>query len=643
MQKTRRLIFLIVLTLFWPCVAVFGAGQDEMSQQGNLPLSEVFEITVKTPPEIREAISNFPSVLAERSVATSEYWPQIGAELSGGPETTNGPATNDKQEDLAGYGATLYARQNLFNGGGTTAFVKETDSRIQAAAYEVLTVANHIFLETAQAYIDILLATELLEYSKENVNAQEQILEQVREKTASGFSRASDLYNAESRLALARANYISKQQDLNQAVVQFHRQMGRFVQPQTLSRPKPTFTLPSTVERTVALAFGAHPALKVADHNIQVRKHSYERAEAAYWPTLDLEVEGQHLSDTDGVEGETDRASAMLRMNYTFFDGGRRAGEKDKNYGFLQKEYQRSYVERRNVNQAVRLAWNVYEAEKHKQRFLEEHLTMSAKTLDAFKEEYFVGRRTLLDLLNMENEYHSAKDAGAQSAASLLVAYYRLCQTTGILLDEYDTGLRKVLVLAPDDFDLEGFEGLNRNVDDDSIQDRRDQCDNTAEGDPALVSGCSDDDVVSYGYQAPETIAPYIAPEEQILPQKALPIDEQKQEQSFHLEKIYFDSYATTLTGPSQALLETVAGQLKQLEGYTIEIIGHTDSTGSEGYNRELSLERAQSVYETLIRLGVPEDDMLYSGMGELEPIDTNETEAGKRKNRRIEFKLIKK
>ncbi len=644
MQTKRKIVSLIALAIVLPCAGAFGAGPDETSSQNILPLGEAFEINVRTNPEIQEALSNYRSVLAERSVATSEYWPKIGTELSGGPESTKGPGTDDKQQDLTGYSATLYARQNLFNGGGTTAFVKETDSRIRAAAYEVLNVANVIFLETAEAYINILLSAELLEYAKVNVNAQERILEQVREKTASGFSRVSDLYNAESRLALSRANFISQQQDLNQAVVQFHRQLGRFVQPQSLVRPKPAFIFPQSVEKAVAIAFGAHPALKVADSNIQVRKYSYERAEAAYWPTLDLEVQGGHLSDTDGIKGEADRASAMLRLNYTFFDGGLREGVKGKNYGSLKKEYERSYIERRNVNRAVRLAWNVYEAEKHKQKFLEEHIAMSAKTLDAFKEEYFIGRRTLLDLLNMENEHYSAKNAGAQSAALLLVGYYRLSQTTGILLQEYDTGLRKMLAVSlQDDFDLEGFEGLNRNVDDDSVQDRQDQCDNSVEGEPTLASGCRDNDVVSYGYQVPETLAPYINPEEQIPPEMELPIDMQKKEQSFHLETIYFESYATSLTEPSQLVLEKIAAQLKKLDGYTIEIIGHTDNTGSENFNQELSLERAQSVYEALVQLGVNEDDMLFSGMGELEPVATNETEAGKRKNRRIEFKLIKK
>jgi adhesin transport system outer membrane protein len=603
-------------------------------------LNEVIAATAQSHPDIREALSTYRSVLAERSIASSGYWPTIGTELSGGPESTNGVGTDERQEDLMSFSATLYARQNLFAGGETRAFVKETDARIQAAAYEVLNVANTVFLSIAESYISVLQARTLLAFAEENVHAQESILEQVREKTASGFNRVSDLYNAESRLALSRANYISKQQDLNQAVVSFHRQFGRFLAPGAFVLPTPAFDLPETVERAVDLALERHPALNVAEYNIQVRKHTLERAKAAYWPTLDLELQTQHSNDTGGTEGETDRSSAQLRMNYTFFDGGAREGEKGRSYGEVRKEYQRAYIERRNVNQAVRLAWNIYKAEQHKQAFLAEHVELGAKTLEAFKEEYFVGRRTLLDLLNMENEFHSAKDAAARSSHALLIAYYRLCQATGILLQEYDAGLRGVLALAPeDDFSLEGLEGLDDNRDADTVADRRDQCDNSATGEAVSASGCEEAlEATSYGYQPPETPVPYILPGQETLPEpESL---EEEPASSFQLNSIHFESDSARITADSRKVLEEIAARLKAAPDTQVKIIGHTDDTGGAEHNLRLSRERARSVADALIENGIRADRLTAVGRGESEPIATNATEEGKRTNRRIEFRL---
>ena len=412
-KSIRLPAFLLLVSFFlnYPVVSIAG---DE-PKPPLMPLDEILVVVTKTNPEILEALERYHSVKAERSIATAGYWPEVGTELAAGPEVTDGVQTGNARENLTAATATLYARQNLWSGGRTKAFVNETDARILAAAYEVMNVANRVFLETTEAYIQVLQARQLLRFSEENVLTQEKILEQVKEKTAAGFQRISDLNNSEARLALARGNYVSKQQDLNQAVVQFHRQFGRLIKPDQFVMPKPKYQFPATVEENVDLALRHHPALEVAKYNIQVRKYSHEKAKADYWPTLDLELKAQHRENTNGDQGETDQASAMLKLNYTFFDGGVRKGEKGRAYGELHKEYQRAYVERRNVNQTARLAWNILQAEEHKRKYLQDHVDLSLQTLEAFKDEYFVGRRTLLDLLNMENEYNSAKNATSES------------------------------------------------------------------------------------------------------------------------------------------------------------------------------------------------------------------------------------
>lgn len=137
--------------------------------------------------------------------------------------------------------------------------------------------------------------------------------------------------------------------------------------------------------------------------------------------------------------------------------------------------------------------------------------------------------------------------------------------------------------------------------------------------------------LVPIGYQEPEAISPYI-----------LPIDKTKNEQSFHLDIIHFHFDSAELTDNSRKILAPIAEQLNDASEFNIEVIGHTDSTGTTQYNQKLSDERAQSVCEELKKLGVSEDRIVTSGRSELEPIEPNETIEGRRKNRRTEFKLTK-
>ena len=74
----------------------------------------------------------------------------------------------------------------------------------------------------------------------------------------------------------------------------------------------------------------------------------------------------------------------------------------------------------------------------------------------------------------------------------------------------------------------------------------------------------------------------------------------------------------------------------------SIEIGGHTDNKGSAAYNKTLSENRAKSVYDYLIDNGIDTDRLTYKGYGFEEPIADNQTEKGRAKNRRTEFKIIK-
>ena len=73
-----------------------------------------------------------------------------------------------------------------------------------------------------------------------------------------------------------------------------------------------------------------------------------------------------------------------------------------------------------------------------------------------------------------------------------------------------------------------------------------------------------------------------------------------------------------------------------------IEIAGHTDSTGPDAYNLALSERRAQTVVAYLIRRGISKDRLAVQFFGETKPLETNETEEGREKNRRVEFKILK-
>ena len=109
------------------------------------------------------------------------------------------------------------------------------------------------------------------------------------------------------------------------------------------------------------------------------------------------------------------------------------------------------------------------------------------------------------------------------------------------------------------------------------------------------------------------------------------------------LENIFFESNKTTLLDESHASLDDIIVFLKENNLKLIEISGHTDSEGAEKYNQKLSEGRAQSVVDYLVENGIDANRLIAKGYGEERPIETNMTDKGMAKNRRVEFRLLKK
>jgi outer membrane protein OmpA-like peptidoglycan-associated protein len=125
----------------------------------------------------------------------------------------------------------------------------------------------------------------------------------------------------------------------------------------------------------------------------------------------------------------------------------------------------------------------------------------------------------------------------------------------------------------------------------------------------------------------------------QLEPIKVTPIAENA---SIALNNVFFDFDKATLKAESFPELNRIAKLLKERGAMEIELDGHTDALGTEDYNLELSERRAKAVAKYLVDQGVPQEHVKVMYFGESKPVDSNTTKEGRKKNRRVEFKIIK-
>jgi OmpA-OmpF porin, OOP family len=174
--------------------------------------------------------------------------------------------------------------------------------------------------------------------------------------------------------------------------------------------------------------------------------------------------------------------------------------------------------------------------------------------------------------------------------------------------------------------------------DGDGIGDRADQCPSTALGTLVDAKGCpkkaAANDADGDGVPNDDDDCPNT--------QRGLKVDDDGcvVAQKTAIRGVTFRADSAELTDEGRATLDGVAETLKAQEDLKAEIAGHTDSVGSEAYNTLLSQQRADAVLKYLVQRGIEESRMSAVGYGELEPVAPNDTEDGRRSNRRVEFRI---
>lgn len=127
---------------------------------------------------------------------------------------------------------------------------------------------------------------------------------------------------------------------------------------------------------------------------------------------------------------------------------------------------------------------------------------------------------------------------------------------------------------------------------------------------------------------------------EVIQPQPATPLQLLSVQDTIHLHHIYFDFDKSSLKPESESELRQLVKLINTYPDKTYTITGHTDNVGNEEYNRILSRQRAETIVNYLIQHGINPNILKYQGMGSSEPIESNSTEWGRSKNRRIEVSI---
>lgn len=373
------------------------------------------------------------------SVARGGFYPTIDLAAGSGREYSLNPTTQAIQNssgtaNLNRVESSIEIRQKLFAGGAVVNEFKRKKFEYQAQGWKTLGVAEDMALDIVNRYLTVLLHQQLYELAIENYDRHLPIRSMIKARSLSGLARISDVDQADGRLAQAEANRISAEANLREARINYAKAVGKW--PDRLQWPKIPHgaDLPLTLEQAVEIGLDEHPTLKSAYGDIKEAKAQYSVANSAFFPKVDLVISGSKNRDLDGLQGRNDDAMIMVRGTYNVFRGGSdRAHIRETAYQ-VQEAYEIKNKSIIDLKESIRLAWNALRSAQARLAPLKLHVTASQKTRLAYQEQFKLNKRTLLDLLDSQNELFQAQNDLARGKMDEIFARFRILNGMGKLM-----------------------------------------------------------------------------------------------------------------------------------------------------------------------------------------------------------------
>lgn len=402
---------------------------------------EVIATTLTTNPQVLAELREVDARDRQVRQALAGYYPTVDLVAGFGFQERDPTGRvfpghpNRTRNELERREAQLNLRQMVFDGFNTTNEYRNQQAREESARQRARAVGEDVSLEVVRVFTEVLKQEAILQLARDTLVFHGDVHDRMGKRSESGVGSRADLDQISGRLALAQTNLAAASANLRDARINYQRVVGEFPPEGTLDKPGSyRKNLPASVDEAVVKAAENHPIMAVANADVEATTFRYEQTRSPFYPSFHVEVERDLNDNIDGIEQQVDDLRVMLRMRYNLYRGGADSARKQEFAHLMEKAREIRNNANRQVEQEVRLAWVAYETLQEQMPSLENHANDSARTKTAYTDQFGLGRRTLLDLLNTETENVGARTALISAQYDLIFNEYRIFHSMGDLM-----------------------------------------------------------------------------------------------------------------------------------------------------------------------------------------------------------------
>jgi adhesin transport system outer membrane protein len=412
--KTKSLLAAAALMCIGPALA-----------QSNDALKAAAQKAVSSNPEVTGRFNAYRASSDAIDASRGGFYPRLDLSANVGRDRDSIDSRTPESQSTTRSGAALTLTQLLWDGLGTSKDVSRLGHERLARYFEVVDVTELTALEAARAYYDVLRYRRLVALAEDNFVQHRSAFNQINSRVRAGVGRGVDLEQAGARLALAESNLSTEVSNLHDVSARYQRVVGE-APPAVMPLPVPLRqAIPASAGEAAAEAIRRSPTISASVESLRSARSLVSVRESAYQPKVEARVRAGAGRNFDGVQDQRRDSTAEIVLNWNLFNGGSdQARVRQQAKLLTQAEDQRDKV-CRDVRQTVEIAYNDTRKLVDQLGYLDRNTIAIEKARDAYRQQFDIGQRSLLDLLNAENELYTARRSYANAEYDLGVAYVR--------------------------------------------------------------------------------------------------------------------------------------------------------------------------------------------------------------------------
>ncbi len=404
---------------------------------GVVTLEQAIAAALETSPEINQAIMNKEAIEFEREQAQGLYLPRVDIEASAGIRRIENPTRRTlgiEDDALYPLEAGISAEQTLVDFGRRHGELLRQAARTDGAALRVAERSENTALLVSRQYLDILLQQRIVAAADDNVTFHRNLVGDLGQGVQQGSISIADQQQAQERLQAALVRHTEAQEALINAQISLQTLTGLSVAGAAMPQSLKAAVSPSLGD-AVSEARQNNPKVKEASADVDAAHAMVEKANGDLYPTIGVEARGRVGEDIDGFNGKTNDVQARVVMRWNIFDGGINRAKVQEMVRRSSEARFRLHEVGRFAEEDVRRAWNSMSTQRKIEDELETQSRVSDDLLLSYREQFNVGRRSLLDVLDAQNTRYNVQVRLETARFSEQFSEYQVLAATNKLLN----------------------------------------------------------------------------------------------------------------------------------------------------------------------------------------------------------------